>query len=270
MTDRSRLALTLSQQLTLPGIFAAVDAGALQQALYALPPSRRAILKVLISFARRGVSWPSQRRIAGILRRSVRTVIRAIADLRSCGALYVAHDRSQALRTLAAYALHPSLLSPNTRCNSPRRKPACDKSHKQRQVTNPRAREPLDRRRIAELELRRAGLPGWAAAGDVARIGADVALRRLEQAMRRPAWLRGEVKNPVGYLRACLGRDLPEPAEPHRIFAPAPDREFRRNYAIAMQRERDREHERREFSIGARDVMDRLRFLAIAVARRWT
>jgi|SRR6185312_1910998 len=258
-SSRTSLAAAFSRQLSLPGFVRdEKPVEDVKRALCGLPASREAVFRVLRAHATaNAIAYPSQQRIALLTKLSVRTVIRSIAELRAIGAIVdVYYDRQLRRRTRAAYALHRALLSPNCsaerfarKLRTPSSRLVCDISNQQ--TTRARAR--------AVLELTACGVTPVAARSDVARIGAELVLRRIAQAKSRPAIVRGEVRSLAAYVRHCVTRAYPPPPPRSKVLVPLELREMRRRWAIAMQLERDREREKRESAIGAAAFMAQLR-----------
>lgn len=260
--------------------------------LRTLPRSARKVLCALLLFVDKfSIAGPSQERIAKHIGSCERTVIRAIKLLVESGAVVVVYDRSRPTRTIAVYRLHPALtcayraqraarlqrLRAARSWNSRRRDVTQtssssfvgrrDRETKHFASSNARACRAEQKRQhesaVAALVARLNELAvGYGPAGPalcperasrlIRRHGVAAVARRLDQAIRRPAWLRREVESPAAYLVACCARELPPPPSAERIFADERERERRRAYAIGLQREAEHAERKRQAAIAAR------------------
>lgn len=232
-----------------------------------VPQTRVLVLECLLQHANAGtkVAYPSQIRIARAIGKSKRTVIRAIADLQRFGLIQVAKTNVSPRHTVAAYAIAAAcFVTPSTGYTSSRKptlvaskRSACDKYLKQNARATPQATPPapLDARAVDELVA--AGLSRSVAQRETLAIGGALVLRRLMQARKRPAFLRGELRNPAGYIRTCIRNDFAPPST--RVYRDDDERFRARNYAIGMASEADHQRLRAGAAIAARDFLQILR-----------
>lgn len=285
---RARLIAALRAEQALPGLTSWAEGDAVQRQLACATPSARAALGVLLRHVdNAAISGPSQQRIATQIKVCKRTVIRAVQELAAIGALVAVYERSVPTRTIAVYRLHPAIVADarqqrsrdlqrvraargwsSRRCNVTqttssfgRRVRDRENKHLESYSRGCLGQQP-DFERLIERLQQTAAQYGTGplvcrirAQRLVRRHGIAQVARRLDQALRRPAWVRGEVADPAAYLMACCARELPEPASADRIFAPECERESRRSYAIALQREREHEQCKRQAAIEARSFV---------------